>query len=435
MDQVISLAGSVALMACAVLFSTRRQSISWRTVVAGFLLQMCFAAILFVFPPGRKLFSLLNTVVVQILDYSREGAILVFGALGVPPGQTSSSGEKSLGFFLAFQGFPTIIFFSALMSALYFLRIMQWILRLFSMLFSRSMRLSGAEALCAASNIFVGIESVFSIRPYLRRATRSELLLILTAGMATIASSVLGFYTLLLRDVFPSIAGHLITASLLSAPAAVVMAKILLPEQERPETFGRVVTGEKPPDTTLVEAILRGANEGMKLAMGVAALLIAFLGLAALVNGLLGWLSGFAASVGIPIPPLSLEKVLGWIFYPFTLLIGVPVEDAGPISKILGERTIITELICYKHLSVLIQSNTLVHPRSAILASYALCGFSHIAAVAIFVGGVASLVPERAADVARLGMRALLASTLACFQTAAISGLFIGQGAGYLFGG
>ncbi|MCD6384461.1 nucleoside transporter [Candidatus Sumerlaeota bacterium] len=435
MPELRGVAGIIVFIGVALLLSTNRRQVKWRPIVWGIVLQIIIAALFLGKGIGLEVFQAINNGVVGLLDHAREGAYLVFGQLAIPPGQTGPEGEKSLGFFLAFQALPTIIFFSALMATLYYIGVMPIILRFFSYIFTKFMHLSGAESLCTASNTVVGIESVFAIRPYLSQMTHSEFHQILTAGMATIASSVLGFYVLLLKDTFPMIAGHLVSASLLSAPAAVVMAKAMFPETETPKTMGKVVSGERVSAHSLVEAILLGANEGLKLTLGIVALLIAFLGLVSLANALIGWTGLQLSHIGIPLAGITLQKILGWVFYPFTILIGVDVKDAGTISMILGERTILTEVVSYKDLARFIASGRLADPKSAVIASYALCGFSHVASVAIFVGGISALVPERARDIASLGLRALVAATLACFQTAAVASIFIPAGQSILFKG
>jgi CNT family concentrative nucleoside transporter len=437
MLQLQAVCGIFVFIGVAMVLSTDRRSIKWRPIIVGVILQLLVAVLLFRMPGGLTFFRGVNDGVVGLLDHARKGAYLVFNQLAVPPGMVGDEGEPSLGFFLAFQGLPTIIFFSALMSVLYFVGIMPLILKGFSYVFTKVMRTSGAESLCAGSNVFVGIESVFSIRPYLSKMTKSELHMILTAGMATIASSVLGFYTFILQQDFPMIAGHLVSASLLSAPAAVVMSKLLCPETGEPVTMGKVVEPEKLEAKSLIEAILTGANEGMKLTLSIVALLIAFVGLVSLVNGIIGWVGGGADTyLGLPLKEMSLQKVLGWIFYPFTVLIGINPGDVREISTILGERSVLTEVVSYKHLAAMLANGELIDPeRSSILASYALCGFAHVAAIAIFVGGISSLVPQRAAEIARLGFRAMIAATLACFQTAAVAGIFVSSGSSILFGG
>ncbi len=260
--------------------------------------------------------------------------------------------------------------------------------------------------------------------------TRSELCTVLTAGMATIASNVLALYVFILKGQFPTIAGHLVSASILSAPAAIVMSKVLLPETEKPVTLGVEVKPHYERESSIMEAIINGANAGLKLIFGIVALLIAFLGILALFDSGLGWLGEF---VGIK-TELSFTVILGYVFYPFALVIGVPSADAMEVAKLIGERVVATEVKSYQDLAVLLSDGALKEPRSAFLATYALCGFAHVASLAIFVGGIAALVPERTKDLSGVGFRALLAATLACLMTAAVAGTFYTQGS-ILLGG
>lgn len=428
MYNVVSLAGIFILMLFAWSLSTNRRVINWRVILWGVSLQLLFALFIFVVPAGTSFFLFINDVVVRVIGVAGEGAKFIFGRLALPPGTKNEFGEESLGWIFAFQVLPTIIFFASLMSVLYYTGIMPWLVRFFSKVFTRLMRISGAESLCTSSNIFVGIEAMTTIRPYLERMTRSELCTILTAGMATIASSVLAVYVIILQKEFPMIAGHLISASFLSAPAAVVMSKLLLPETEKPETLGVDVRPYYEKESSIIEASINGANAGLKLVGGIIALLIAFLGLVALIDIIL-------KGVGIRINELtglyidwSLKGMLGYIFYPFTVIIGVPLSDAFEISKVIGERTVVTEAKSYMDLAVLLSDNALKDPRSAFLATYALCGFAHIASLAIFVGGTAALVPKRTGDLSAVGPRALLAATLACLMTAAVAGVFFTEG-------
>jgi CNT family concentrative nucleoside transporter len=274
----------------------------------------------------------------------------------------------------------------------------------------------------------VGIESATTVRPYIERMTPSELCTILTAGMATVASSVLGLYVFILQAQFPTIAAHLMSASLLSAPAAVVMSKLLMPETGAPETLGLHVHPHYERESTFMEAIINGANAGVKLVVGIMALLLALLGIVALVDLVLSFAgSGVNDLIGIRFD-WSLKGLLGYLFYPFTLIIGVPPVDAGEIARIIGERPIMTEVKSYQDLAVLLSSQSLKDPRSAFLAVYALCGFAHIPSLAIFVGGTAALAPGRAGDISRVGFRALIAATLACLMTAAVAGTFFTEG-------
>ncbi len=431
---LVSFSGIFVLIGFAWLLSRDRRNMNWKVIIWGVALQILIAVFVFVVPVGAKVFLFVNDIVIKVLESSSAGAKFVFGRLALAPGQTNEAGETSLGFILAFQAFPTIIFFSALISILYFFKIMPLIVRGFAYVFTKLMRISGAESLVAASNIFVGIESTLTVKPYLNKMTRSELCTILTAGMATIASSVLALYVLSLKAVFPTIAGHLVSASLLSAPAALAMSKIIFPESERPETLGIQVRPYYEKDKSFFEAIINGANAGVKMIVGIVALLIAVLGLVALVDLLLSALGTKINLVFGFEGEWSLKAIMGYIFYPFTLILGIPPADAGEISKIIGERTIVTEVAAYRDLATALEQNLLQHPRSAVIATYALCGFAHLASMAIFVGGVCALAPAKTSDIARVGLRALLAATLACLLTACVAGTFFTEGS-ILLGG
>ncbi len=425
---LVSFAGIFVLMGLAWLCSTQRRRINWRVVLWGTGLQLLFALFIFRVPIGARLFLFLNDLVVKALDSASAGTRFLFGRLALPPGTADATGETSLGFFLAFQALPTIVFFAALVGALYYLGIMPLLVRAFATVFTRLMRISGAESLCTASNIFVGIESALTIRPYLEQMTRSELCTILTAGMATIASSVIAMYVFVLQSHFPTIAGHLVSASIISAPAAVVMAKLMLPETEHPVTLGVSIRPHYEREHNLMEAIIKGANNGVRLVVGIAALLLAFLGLVALVDLLLGVLAQRLEKLAGIHVQLSLRGILSVLFYPLTLVIGVPPGDAWAVARLIGERTVATEVQSYQDLAVMLASGSLREPRSAVIAAYALCGFAHVASLAIFVGGTAALAPRRTAELSSLGLRALVAATLACLMTAAVAGTFFGKG-------
>jgi CNT family concentrative nucleoside transporter len=416
---LVSFAGIFALIGFAWVLSADKKNMNWRVIGWGIGLQILIGFFIFVVPAGSDLFLLVNDIVVKVLDSASAGAKFVFGPLALAPGQESEAGEKSLGFILAFQAFPTIIFFSALIAILYYFKIMPLIIRGFAYVFTKLMRISGAESLVAASNIFVGIESALTVKPYLGQMTRSETCTILTAGMATVASNVLALYVLSLQTQFPKIAGHLVSASLLSAPAALVMSKIIFPEKESPVTLGVHVRPFYEKEQSFFEAIINGANAGVKMIVGIVALLIAVLGLVALVD------------LGLSVlgPGWSLKTISGYIFYPFTIILGVPRSDWGVISKIIGERVIVTEVVAYKDLAIALEEDGLLHPeRSAVIATYALCGFAHVASMAIFVGGISALAPDRTRNIAGVAIRALLAATLACLLTACVAGTFYTEG-------
>ncbi|MCX7726643.1 MAG: hypothetical protein N2053_07315 [Chitinispirillaceae bacterium] len=415
----LSLIGLGLLILGGYLFSTNRKRVEWRIVIVGVGLQFLIALFIFKVPAGTKFFLFINDTVIKLIDASTAGVKFLFGPLAEPP-----ASKNSLGFILALQSLPTIIFFSALMSLLYFVKIMPVIIKGFAKIFSKTMNISGAESLSVASNIFVGIESVFTIRPFLLNMTRSELCTVITAGMATVSSNVLALYVFTLQKQFPTIAGHLISASLLSAPAAVVMSKLLLPEEDTPETMGRAVNPYYEKDSNFFEAIINGANAGVKAIAGIAALLIAVLGLVAVVDMLLGGIGQFLNNFFKFNFDWSLKGLLGIIFYPFSFVMGVSPDDALTVAKIVGERTVATEVAGYNDLALAISNGTIKHPRSVVITTYALCGFAHVASMAIFTGGITALIPSRTKVVSRLGVRALVAATLACIMTACMAGIF-----------
>jgi concentrative nucleoside transporter, CNT family len=430
---LVSFAGLFVLAGVAWLFSSDRKVVNVRVVAWGVGLQLLLAFFIFVVPAGAQVFLWVNDAVMAVLGTATAGVRFVFGRLALPPGAVNEAGETSLGYFLAFQGLPTIIFFAALLGALYYLGIMPAIVRLFARIFSRTMRISGAEALSVSANIFVGVESALVVRPHLKDMTRSELGTIITAGMGTVASTVLAMYVLMLQKQIPTIAGHLVSASFISAPACVVMAKLIMPETEKPLTLGLDVKPHYDREDNLIMAVINGAGEGLKLLGGIVTLLIAFLGLLALVNLGLGWAGGLLNGLFGWHVQWSLETLLGYLFYPLTLAMGVPPGDALPVAQVLGDRTILTEVFSYGRLAELMAGGVLRDPRSAIIASYALCGFAHVASLAIFIGGTSALVPTRVKDLSRLGFRALLAATLACLMTGAVAGTFY-TGSSVLFG-
>jgi len=416
MLHLLSALGFFAFAGIAWLCSAHRRKISWKTVAWGLGLQLVIGLLVFRLPGSQRIFLWLNDAVLALLDVTKSGTAFLFGPLAASPGE-----QGSVGFILIFQVLPVAIFFSAFTSALYHLRVLQFVVRLFAKIFHRVLGISGAESLCGSANIFVGVESALVIRPYLAKMTRSELLTVLTTGMGTVASSTLGIYVAFLSGKFPQIAGHLLSASVIAIPAAVVMTKLILPETETPETLAHV-----PPEDpatrsrNLMSAIIEGAMDGLKLAAGISALLIAILGLVALVDKILALPSAW---LGLQ-HPLSLVSILSWIFYPFAALLGIASADIPQAARLLGERVILTEVVSYQDLAQLVSTGQLHDPRTVVILSYALCGFAHIASVAIFVGGTAALAPSRRDDLASLGLRALLAATLATLMTGCVAGMF-----------
>jgi CNT family concentrative nucleoside transporter len=420
----VSLSGIFFLMGLAWLGSHNKKNINYRLIVFGLSLQAVTALFLFKTSFGSRLFLLINDLVIRILDSANAGSQFVFGRLALGPGETNAAGDTSLGFVLAFQALPTIIFFSALISILYYFRVMPLLIKGLAYIFTRLMQISGAESLAAASNIFVGIESALTVKPHLDEMTPSELCTILSVGMATVASNVLALYVIFLKEAFPSIAGHLISASLLSAPAALIMSKLILPEDGQPRTLGQHITPHYHRDKNVFEAIINGANAGVKMIVGIIALLIAVLGLVSLCDMFLGFITSKLNAIGGFALDLSLKGIAGYIFYPLTIMIGIPIEDAGVVSQIIGERLIVTEVVAYQDLAKALNQNLIRSSRSIVIATYALCGFSHVASMAIFVGGISALAPKQTQTLSKVAFRALIASTLACLMTAAIAGTF-----------
>lgn len=415
----ISCLGILLFLGFLTLLSQRKRSISIRVLLWGLCLQFLFAFFVFRVPFGIKIFIFLNDFTMGVIDSSLQGTQFLFGRLAIAPGK-----EGSLGFILAFQALPSIVFFAALMEFLYYAGIMEKIISLFARIFVKVMGISGAEALCASAQIFLGIESNLTVRPYLSKMTKSELLVVLTTGMATIASSVLGLYVVMLSDSLPRVAGHLISASILLAPAAILASKMVMPETGKPLTLGTVVKVEYQKASNAIEAIINGSMAGLKMVVGIGALLIAFIGLISLVDSGLLYGSKLFNSLFNSNVNASLHTLLQYVFYPFTLAMGVPYVDAMAISRVIGERIIETEVKSYQDLATLIKEGKIVYERSIVIATYALCGFAHIPSLAIFVGGTTSIVPERTKDISVLGLWALLASNIACFITGAVAGIF-----------
>ncbi len=431
---LISFSGIFVLMGVAWLVSESRRTVNWRVMLWGAALPLLFALFLFIVPAGARVFIFINDVLIHILDSAAAGARFLFGRLALPPGTTGDQGETSLGFILAFQAFPTIVFFSALMSILYYCNILPRIIRGFAWLFTKLMKVSGAESLCTAANIFVGVESALVIKPHLAGMTRSELAVVLTSGMATVASNVLALYVFSLKSAFPMIAGHLVSASIIAAPCALVMSKIIIPEREVPSTMGVHISPHYEREPNLVMAVIQGANDGIRLIVGIVALLLAVLGLVALIDLFLVSVGGLINDTFQLHVDWSLKGLLGLLFYPFALVIGVPTADATLVARLIGERAVVTEVTAYRDLAVAMSQGVIQHPRSAVLAAYALCGFAHVASMAIFIGGTAALAPERASVLAAVGFRSLVAATLACLMTACIAGTFLTRGS-ILLGG
>lgn len=416
----MSFLGTFALLGLGWLFCPVRlkKRINWRTVAWGSALQIIFAILVLKTPPGRAFFRFMNDVIVKLLSFTTDGARFVFGDLAVA--------QPPWNFVFAFQVLTTIIFFSSLMSVLYYLGVMQWIVKLFAGVMVRFMGTSGAESLSASANIFVGqTEAPLVIKPYVSEMTLSELHCVMVGGMATVAGGVMAAYVGFLLPYYPDIAGHLLAASVMSAPAALVMAKLLLPETETPKTAGVVKVHVEKTDINIIDAAASGATTGLQLALNVGAMLVAFMALLALFNFLIAKF-GMLAGIG----DLSLQKIMGWIFYPIAWVMGAPSKDCLIIGQLMGEKTMLNEFVAYLSLANYAQAHPPGTPgaldyRSYVIATYALCGFSNFLSIGIQIGGIGALAPNRKHDLARLGISALIAGSLASFMTATIAGILV----------
>ena len=427
-----ALVGLGLLIAVAWALSSKRTQISWKLVGWGLGLQVAFALLVLRTPLGVAMFDGLNHVVHAVLGYGTEGARFVFGNLvgnEVPVGSIDANGSfvaspdtvARSGAFFAFRILPNIIFISSLMTVLYHLGIMQRVVRSVAWVMQRTMKTSGAETLCAASNIFVGMmESPLVVKPYIERMTESELMAIMTAGLATISGSVLAAYAGMLSPFEPDAAGHLIAASIMSAPAAFVMAKLLVPETEEPTTLGLLTEDVARDDVNVIDAAARGAGEGLRLALVVGAMLIAFIALVSMLNGVIGWvgaLGGFA--------DLTLERILGGVLAPVAWMLGIPWADAGLIGQMIGVDFVLNEFVAFARLSGTLASGQSVDPRSVVIGIYALTTFANFGSVAMTIAGIGAIAPSRRPDLARLGLKSMLAGLLASLATAAVAGILL----------
>ncbi len=399
MERFLPLVGMACILGIAYGLSTDRKAIRLKTVAWGLGLQFALALFVLKTPWGRWLFSFLGDKIKAVLDLSFKGSEMVFGALG-------AKGGGSFGFVFAFQVLPTIIFVAALFAVLYYLGVMQVIVTLFAKVMTRLMGASGAESLNVAASIFMGqTEAPLTVRPFLNKMTESELMCVMTSGMAHISGGVMAAYI-----AYGMEAQHLLAAVIMTAPGTILLAKIFVPETGQPETAGTVKLNLPRTDANIIGAAARGTSEGLNLAINVAAMLISFLALVALVNLLLG------------VVGLKLETLLGYLFMPIAIVMGVPIADSQVIGSLLGTRMVLNEFIAYSQLGPLKAS---LDPKSFTIATYALCGFANFSSIGIQIGGIGALAPERRNDLARLGLRALLAGTFANFMTACIAGMLL----------
>jgi CNT family concentrative nucleoside transporter len=406
------LLGAVVILLIAVACSTNRRAIRWSTVAWGLSLQIVFAIVVLKTSIGQSVFTTLGAYITRLLGFAGVGSSFVFGALGdstlwgrVMVGALGPEGAQSASIF-AFQVLPTIIFIAALFAILYYFGVMQVVVRVFAVLMHRVMGASGAESLNVAASIFMGqTEAPLTIRPFLPEMTQSELMTVMTSGMAHVSGGVMAAYIL-----FGVEAKHLLTAVIMTAPGTIMMAKMFVPEVETPKTMGTVTLKVENTDVNVIDAAGRGTGEGLHLALNVGAMLISFLALIALLNALLGLVH------------LSLPQIFGWVFAPVAWSMGVPWRDAPTIGNLLGTRMALNEFVAYSQLGPLKAS---LDPKSFTIATYALCGFANFSSIGIQIGGIGALAPNRRHDLARLGLRAMFAGTLANFMTATIAGILL----------
>ena len=414
-DRLMSLLGIIAFLTLAYALSNNRKAIQWKGITSGLTLLLLFAFLILGVPAFqirglfRFVFEGLNTFVSTIIDFTFAGAQFLFGPL--------AEAREPWGFVFAFRALPSIVFFSALMALLFHLNILQRIVKVVAWVMQKTMGTSGAETLSNATNIFIGqTEAPLIVKPYIAGMTQSEIFCIMVGGMATIAAGVEAAYIGLLKERIPDIAGHLLTASFSSCFAGMVVSKIMCPETDKPATTGQVKVPKIELDTNAIEAIARGASEGMKLAINVAAMLIAFIAIIALFDAGVGKLGLW---LGIE-QPLNFSFIMGYVCRPFAWLLGVPWSESMIVGKLLGEKTVLNEFVAYVHLA---KDGSLLSDRTMIICSYALCGFANFSSIGIQLGGIGVMAPNQRPNLAKLGVKAVIGGTLACFISACVAGL------------
>jgi len=414
MGRFTGILGLLTMLGLAFAFSTNRRAIRMKTVAWGLGLQFAFAVFVLRVDTGRRVFQGAGDVVNRLLSYAFVGSQFVFGDLG-------KQGSK-LGFYFAFQVLPTIIFIAAFFAVLYHYGVMQFVIKIAAWIMTRVMGASGAESLNVAASIFMGqTEAPLTIRPFLPDLTRSELMTVMTSGMAHVSGGIMAAY--IAFGIEPK---HLLSAVIMTAPGTLLMAKMLVPETEHPKTAGRVVMSEDEEKTekeeNLLGAVARGTTDGLHLALNIAAMLISFLALIALTNGIMGGVHNWLAGHGIFWFPASLEKIFGVLFAPIAWVIGIPWHDCGVIGNLLGTRMVLNELVAF---SMLGPMRTALDPRSFTIATFALCGFANLSSIGIQIGGIGALAPNKKSELARLGIRAMLAGTMANLMSASIAGMLL----------
>ena len=406
MEQFTGVIGVIVLLGIAYLLSNDRKMIDTNIIIWGLGLQISFAFIILKTPLGEYIFTYLNNIIVKLISFADAGSDFLFTSF-IP-----EVGYHVALINFAFRALPVIIFFSSLIAVTYYFGIIQFIIKKIAFIMEKTMKTSGAETLSVSANIFVGqTEAPILIRPFISSMTKSELMAIMVGGFATVAGSVMALYVSWLNNV-PNIAGHLLAASVMSAPAALMIAKVIYPETERPKTVNSDNIDLKSKDTNAMDAIGRGATDGMKLAANVAAMLIAFISIVAMINFILGYAN------------TSLQEILGMIFKPIAWAMGVPWEEANIVGTLMGEKIVLTELIAFGDLTNYIK-NDLLSERSAIIASYALCGFANVGSIGIQLGGIGAMAPDRRGDLSNLVFKAMIGGALASWLTASIAGILI----------
>ncbi|MBB1472799.1 MULTISPECIES: nucleoside transporter C-terminal domain-containing protein [unclassified Luteimonas] len=420
--------GLVVLIAFTWLFSNNRGRVDWKLVATGVTLQIAFATLVILVPGGREVFDWLGQLFVRILGFVNAGSEFIFGSL---------MDVQTYGFIFAFQVLPTIIFFASLMAVLYHLGIMQFVVRVMALAITKVMRVSGAETTSVCASVFIGqTEAPLTVRPYISRMTESELITMMIGGMAHIAGGVLAAYVGMLGAGDPVeqafYAKHLLAASIMAAPATLVIAKILIPETGEPLTRGTVKMEVEKTTSNVIDAAAAGAGDGLKLALNIGAMLLAFIALIAMINAPLTWLgeiTGLQAMIG---KPTDLSAIFGYVLAPVAWLIGVPWADAGTVGSLIGQKVVINEFVAYLQLADIVNGRVegvSLTGEGRLIATYALCGFANFSSIAIQIGGIGGLAPDRRHDLARFGLRAVLGGTVATLMTATIAGVLTNIGA------
>ncbi|WP_369976862.1 NupC/NupG family nucleoside CNT transporter [Xanthomonas bundabergensis] len=414
--------GLAVLIGITWLFSNNKRAVDWKLVATGLILQIGFASLVLLVPGGRQVFDWLGQLFVKVLSFVNEGSGFIFGSL---------MDTKTYGFIFAFQVLPTIIFFSALMGVLYHLGVMQAVVRVMAWAITKVMRVSGAETTSVCASVFIGqTEAPLTVRPYIPKMTESELLTMMIGGMAHIAGGVLAAYVGMLGGTDPAeqafYAKHLLAASIMAAPATLVVAKLLIPETGTPLTRGTVKMEVEKTTSNIIDAAAAGAGDGLRLALNIGAMLLAFIALIALVNAPLTWIgdvTGLAAAIG---RPTNLSTIFGYVLAPIAWVIGTPWADATTVGSLIGQKVVINEFVAYSELAQIVKGQVpgmSLSTEGRLIATYALCGFANFSSIAIQIGGIGGLAPERRHDLARFGLRAVLGGSIATFMTATIAGV------------